>query len=409
MKFSEAKIRNLRPQSKKYYLREANGFSVRIMPSGAKTWLFIYTFDGKRKEMNLGHYPAVTLEAARRKYRAAFDLFEQGNDPVAMHLEKKEERRRTPFLSDLVDEYINKHAMRFKRSWAKDQAILNRDVVPAWGQRKAVDISKRDVILLLEKIVDRGSPGMANNCFQIIRKMFNFAVDREILEISPCTGVKMPAPKMARDRVLSEEEIRVLWSGLERAKISHEVQRAIKLILVTAQRPGEVMGMDFSEIEGRWWTIPADRAKNGKAHRVYLTDTALELIGENTGGFVFPSPRHRENPRPIGSNAMTVAHRRNKDKIPLEDFTPHDLRRTAATFMAEMGTMDEVIDAILNHSKMGVIRVYNQYRYDTEKQATLEAWERRLQRILGAEKKEQGDIIRLRAPMRLKDISAGGE
>lgn len=96
-----------------------------------------------------------------------------------------------------MEEYIEKHAKRFKKSWAKDEAIFNRDVIPAWGKRKAEDITKRDVILLLEKILDRGSPGMANNYFQIIRKMFNFALGRDILPHTPCAGIKLPDSKIA--------------------------------------------------------------------------------------------------------------------------------------------------------------------------------------------------------------------
>jgi integrase len=382
MKFTDTKIRSLLPAEKKYYLRAANGFSIRVLPSGAKTWLFIYTQEGKRKEMNLGHYPSVTLEEARRRYRDAFTVFENGKDPAAIERVMAEERRKAPLVEDLVREYIEKHAKRFKRSWAKDEAILNRDIVPAWGKRKAEDIAKRDVILLLEKIIERGSPGMANNCFQIVRKMFNFAVERDILPHTPCVGVKLPSPRIARDRVLSEEEIKNLWESLDKANLAEETRKAIKLVLITAQRPGEVAGMHVSEIDGRWWTIPAERAKNGKAHRVYLTDLALELIGNIEGkDFVFPCP-HKSKQQPLGGNAMVVAIRRNLATLKTEYFTPHDLRRTAATFLAEMGTMDEVIDAILNHAKMGVIRVYNQYRYDREKQQALESWERKLKTII---------------------------
>lgn len=155
---------------------------------------------------------------------------------------------------------------------------------------------------------------MANNCFQIIRKMFNFALDRDIIQYTPCAGIKLPAPKIARNRVLTEDEIKKLWANLdkEKVKIADETKRAIKFILVTAQRPGEVIGMHVDEIDNRWWTIPADRAKNGKTHRVYLTDMALELIGDTTDKeYIFPSP-HKNKDQLIGSNAMVVAIRRNK-------------------------------------------------------------------------------------------------
>jgi len=162
--------------------------------------------------------------------------------------------------------------------------------------------------------------------------------------------------------------------------------------------------MHMREIEGRWWTIPAERAKNGREHRVYLTDTALELIGDTEGkGFVFPCP-HQMKEQSIDSHALPVAVRRNvacpitdkkgkplygadgkpatENRLGVEKFTPHDLRRTAATFVAGMGFMDEIIDAVLNHVKQGVIRTYNRHKYDKEKQQALEAWERKLKNII---------------------------
>ncbi|KAB0670084.1 site-specific integrase [Oryzomonas sagensis] len=435
MKFTDFFIQSLKPEEKKYYKREANGFTIRVMPSGVMTWLYVYTFDGKRKEMNLGKLPGVTLKEARKRYNAAYNRHQEGFDPGATDRLAKEERRKAPTVSDLVSDYIDRHAKRFKRSWAKDERILNREVVTAWGNRKAADIVKRDVILLLEKIVDRDAPAMANNTFQIIRKMFNWAVEQDILPHTPCTGVKLPSPKLSRDRVLSEAEIKTLWSSLDRTDLcmSDDARRALKLILVTAQRPGEVIGMHSGEIDGQWWTIPAERAKNGKTHRVYLTATALALIGplkvldDKTGemktkGYIFPSPvkKSKKQPgkeiiKPFGDTALAIAVGRNlaypladakgkplytkdgkpatENRLSIDHFTPHDLRRTAATFMAKSGEMDEVIDAVLNHAKQGVIKVYNQYRYDKEKQAALETWERKLNSIITG---TESNVIALR-------------
>ena len=191
--------------------------------------------------------------------------------------------------------------------------------------------------------------------------------------------------------------------------------------------------MHTKEINGHWWTIPAERSKNGKEHRVYLTRLALEIISAEIediqrslivynlrmkkekkqelpiiipySGYIFPCP-HRDKEQPVDSHALPVAIRRNlewpltdtkgkplyqkdgkpatENKLGLEKFTPHDLRRTAATFMASMGFMDEIIDAVLNHVKQGIIRTYNRHGYDKEKQQALEAWERKLKSIITA-------------------------
>jgi integrase len=411
MRFTDLMLKKLQATKKKYYLREGSGFTIRVLPSGVKTWLYIFTYDGKRHEMNLGLYPAVSLEAARQKYNEARRALLNGKNPAAAERERIEDRRKAPTVKDLCGEYIERHAKRFKRSWEKDERMLNHDIVPAWGKRKAADITKTDVVHLLEEIVvDRGAPVMANNTFAVIRKMFNFAVERDILKYSPCIGVKSPAPSNARDRVLSETEIKTFWHKLDKAAMFPESKNALRLILITAQRPGEVIGMHTSEIDGEWWTIPPERTKNKKAHRVYLSDMAREIIkqsvnyiklireiptGREYNGFIFPSPRHG-NSKPIAPLALSIAVSRNLaapvldknkkviktiNKLGVDQFTPHDLRRTAATFMAEAGETDSVIDAILNHAKQGIIKVYNQYRYDREKQAALESWARRLNSI----------------------------
>lgn len=416
MQFTDKFIKNLKPGEKMQDVRESRGFGIRILPSGQKTWFFRYTFDGRKKYLNLGHYPEISLADAREKHGEAVKLIKHGKDPSAIEQEKKEQRRKAPTVSDLVMEYIERHARVFKRSWQEDERLLHREVVSLWGKRKAADITKRDVTLLLESIIDRGSPAMSNQVLKIVRKMFNFAIERDILQHTPCLGVKALAPNTKRERTLNETEIKTLWCALDSQNIamSDEIRRALKLILVTAQRPGEVSGMHTNEIDGRWWTIPAERAKNGNTHRVYLTDLALKLIGDlsvtdpETGetkprGYIFPCP-HKKKVQPTDSHALPVAVRRNlvwpitdktgkplygrdgkpatENKLGIDKFTPHDLRRTAATFMAQMGYMDEVIDAVLNHAKQGVIRVYNLHKYDKEKQQALEAWELKLQSIV---------------------------
>lgn len=428
--FTDTMIKKLRAEESDYTRSEGNGFTIRVLPSGSKTWLYLYAFDGKRRKLNLGTYPDISLETARTKFEDARRLVKNGIDPMAAEEEAKEARRKAPTVSMLVNEYIERHAKRFKKSWAKDEQILNRDVVPAWGKRKAADIAKRDVILLLEGIVSRGAPAMANNAFQIIRKMFNYAVEKDILQHTPCSGVKLPSPKLARERTLSEDEIKTLCLSLDRTDLNMglDSKRALRLILVTAQRPGEVIGIHTGEIDGEWWTIPSERAKNGKTHRVYLTGLAREIIGEaldqikamrkipaeaEYSGFIFPCP-HKDKDKPLGDTALAVAVGRNlacpmtdstgkqlfsadgepatENRLEVDKFTPHDLRRTAATFMAKAGEMDEVIDAVLNHAKQGVIKVYNQYRYDREKQQALETWERKIRSITTG---ERGNVIPL--------------
>lgn len=427
--FTDKEIKSLKPEPKEYWRREGQGFSVRVLPSGEKLWYYIYTFEGRKRFMKLGegNYPAVSLATARELFDRAKVKVKNGLDPLAEKEQAAEARRNAFTVADLVEEYIDKHAKPSKKRWQDDKRLLDKEVVPVWGKRKAEDIKKRDVVLLLEAIVERGAPAMSNQTLKVVRKMFNFAIERDILQTTPFLGVKALALNVRRERTLSESEIKTLWTSLDDASISPDIKRALKLVLVTAQRPGEVAGMHTDELDGRWWTIPSERSKNAKAHRVYLTDTALDMVEaqmahvkqdrEISGdveykGFVFPCP-HRSKEQPIDSHALPVAVRRNlewpvvdkkgaqlfdkagnpvtENKLGVEKFTPHDLRRTAATFMSSAGEMDEVIDSVLNHVKQGIIRTYNLNKYDKEKQKALEAWERKLNSIVSGSK--AGSVI----------------
>lgn len=399
-----------------YYDSDLDGFGLRVSATGKK-YFVRRTIGTKRIRVMIGSHPIKTAEEARSEAKIKLGAMESGVDPNSQKRERarlEENKSKEISVVKLCEEYIEKHAKRFKKSWEEDDRILTREVIPAWGNRKAAAIVKRDVLLVLETIIDRGSPGMANNSFQVIRKMFNFAVERDILPFSPCTGVKLPAPKQSRERVLSEAEIKTFWGNIEACAISTGIKLSLKLVLVTAQRPGEVIGLHTSEIDGTWWNIPSERAKNGIAHRVPISPLAAKLIeqaiadvkkarkipaDQGYAGFIFPSP-HRKKTQAIDQHAMAVATDRNlawplndkkgkplygKDGKPatenrfgIDHFTPHDLRRTAATRMAESGEMDEVIDAILNHAKQGVIKVYNQFKYDAQKRLALEAWARKL-------------------------------
>ena len=444
-KFSAKGIESLKPEGKQYYEREGDGFTVRVMPSGAKTFLYIYTIVGKRRQMNLGEYPVVTLAAARERLTDVRKDFKDGKDPQEVGyiwhrnpdrerreaVERAEEDTKNPTVKQLAKEYMEKHAKVNKRASSanEDQRLLDKDVLPLWGDRKAKDIRKRDVILLLEDVSKRGH-ALTQNIFKLVRKMYNFAVSRDILENTPCIGVKIDeiAPTTDRDRVLKEpqdnngvDEILTFWNEVDKAAMSDEVRMILKLILVTGQRPGEVAGINSSEVDGPWWTIPVERRKvkeksknKPQPHRVYLSELALELLGTSSlGGYYFPSPTVKtdENGNPayqhIDENAVAYAIRRNlknyqprrpikgeaikmvkvaeNKKMDIEHFTPHDLRRTCSTRLAELGYKDEVNDAILGHAKQGVVGIYNRYKYDREKQTAMVAWGRKLTSIITGE------------------------
>jgi site-specific recombinase XerD len=190
--------------------------------------------------LNLGNYPEVSLETARGKFEDARKKVKNGIDPI---LEKElavAEQLQAPTVNELIIEFIKRHAKPKTRNWQDTERMLNKEVAPSWGKRKVKDITKRDVNLLLESIVDRGSPATSNQVLKRTRKMFNFAIEQDILQTSPFQSVKQKAKESPRERNLNENEIKILWKNLESSSISDDVKRALLLVLVTGQRPGEV-------------------------------------------------------------------------------------------------------------------------------------------------------------------------
>lgn len=386
-KFTDAMVRNMRTDSRLQDRLEGDGFGVRVYGTGTKVFYYTYTFDGKRRFLNLGEYPTVSLAEARKRHTAAKGKIDKGIDPLLEKEMEKAERTRTPFVADFVSEYIGRYAKEHNRGWREIERALKAEIVPKWGKRKITDIKRRDLVVILDEIADRGAPVMANRVLAYTRKMFSYAVKRDVLEANPFMGMDRPSKEKGRERALSANEIKTFWTNLDTAKMSDNIRRALRLILVTAQRPGEVIGMHSAEIEGHWWTIPAERSKNKQAHRVFLTTLALELIG-NKEGYIFESPANpgkayevRTMTHDIKANLPHTPESKAEDRLKVGHFTPHDLRRTAATCMAEMGIPGDILDRVQNHitkQKQGVGHIYNRYSYDKEKQQALEAWERKL-------------------------------
>jgi integrase len=387
-RFTDLFIKNLEPGEKEYAVREPDGFMLRVRPSGVKSWLFVYNYQGRRRNMTLGAYPELGLRAAREALTRARALLARGVDPGEAKQEEKRlvaAERLQPTVQALAAEYLERHAKATKKSWAEDMRILNKDVIPAWGRRKAKDITRRDVALLVQCVAGRGGV-MANRTLAVIRRMFNFGVEQGLIDFSPVTHIKPPAKEKPRERILSPGEISCFWQGLETAPMSEYLRIALKLMLSTGQRKGEVLSARWEEfdLETLWWTMPGDKVKNGQSHRVPLNEIAVQLLEELhalglPGPWLFPS-LIRDNVKPVTATSLDHALRRCDFGIP--HFTPHDLRRTVATCLGGLGFNRLVQDKILNHVDRTVGGIYDRHSYDLEKRRALEAWGQRLEEIV---------------------------
>jgi integrase len=381
-----------------YFDEGVPGLALRVSSTGRKTWTFHYTSpgDGKRARLTIGTYPATTLANARGLATEARGAVEAGTDP----------RTRTTgamTIATLVQSYVEKHVASL-RTAVEIERRIRRNIVPVIGEVRLADFHRRDVNRCVDPIIKRGSPIEAARAFEDLRAMLRWAVSRGDLDHNPIDGMKKPATSKPRERVLSDDEILSLWTGLPAALAKSVTgQRIIKLCLITAQRVGEVAGMRRAELDFKraLWSLPGSRTKNAHPHAVPLSPMAQGIIKEaladaGSSGFVFPSDSGATGTVPPRSIAKTLAKAIAKRRLGLTPFTVHDLRRTALTGMAKLGVAPIVIGHVANHrttTKAGeTLAVYIQHQYEKEKREALELWADRLQGIIAG----GGDVVPMR-------------
>jgi integrase len=334
--------------------------------------------------------PFLTLAEARGRHAEARSKLARGIDPGAEKKTALDARKAEPTFEDMAREFWEIE-LKDKKSGAERRRLLEKDGVPAWGKRKMGDIKRRDIVLLLDRIRER-APITANRFLGVLARFFNFAAERGVIEDSPCTRIRKTAEE-GRSRVLSDGEIKLLWGALalenKEIDVYHVSKLVLKMILLTAQRPGEICGMTWAEIgEDNFWTIPADRMKNQEPHRVPLTGMAWEIVEavrpySGDSKFIFRSSY--KDDAPIERHTLSRAIARHWKEIGFKEaFTPHDIRRTVRTKLAEIGEQDHIAERVLGHKLQGMMAVYNRHSYDQEKRAALEKWEARLKKIIEA-------------------------
>jgi integrase len=393
------------------------GLYLVVQPSGAKSWALRYRFDGKPVKVTLGRWPIMTLAAARGAAAAALEQVESGIDPAAEKKAAKAEAieaarlEADPTIAErdkvksVIDLFMKRHASRNRR--AADVAnMFRRDVLPRWGDRNIHDITKRDLIDLLDGIVDRGSPITANRLLAHLRTVWTWAKGRDIITASPFDGVKPPSPERARDRVLTEQEIVWFWDACE--KMGQPFGPLYRFLLLTGQRLREGAEMTEGELHGDLWRIPASRVKNADEHTVPLPLAARDVLAgvariRGKAGYIFTtsgdSPvsgftRAKERLDRLMVEAANEG-RGAGDVIEIPPFTIHDLRRTAASGMAGLRFPPHIVEAVLNHrsgTRRGVAGVYNRHDYRDEKRAALEAWVRHVLSLVDG---QPDNVVRL--------------
>lgn len=363
------------------------GFGVRVGASGVKVFYLNYRINGRSRRMALGRYPFTSLAKARADAHTAIGQIADGIDPQGAVISSTSGPVSDALtFAQALDQFVDLYCAHHNRAStaAETERILRSAFLDPWSKRGIGAISRSDVLTILDAIVARGKPSAAIHAYAAIRKFFGWAVERGLIETSPCLNLKPPAKKRSRERVLADAEINKLWKASQAE--GYPFGAIFQLLLLTAQRRGEVVGMRWSEIDLKagLWTIPGTRTKNGKAHTVPLTPRVraiLKTMPRFESEFVFPArgkPEQAYSGYSKGKRALDA-------EAKLHDWTLHDLRRTAATGMARLGVAPHVVEKILNHSTgtfAGVAGVYNRFEYRKEMREALALWAAHIKKLL---------------------------
>jgi integrase len=415
-------IVKFKAKSHRYEVRDArSSLRLLVLPSGRKSWIMRFRRpDGRNAKLTLGRVhtgsetegqPTIggplTLAGAR-KLAAEIDLARaSGKDPSDQKRVNVASTDVGTTFADAARAFLREYASKRTRHWKvtarrlgldPDGALRLKGLAERWRHKGVAAIDGHVIHRLIEETRKQGVPGtrrrrdadtdsLARSMHSTLSKMFAWLMSRREVSANPCVGVTRPTPPPARERVLSDDEIRALWEACE-----GPFGAAIKVMLITGARCREVAHMRRNELsaDGKVWTLPAARSKNRREHTVPLPPLAREIIASmpTMGDYVFTFNERT----PVAG--FSLFKKRLDTAMRTKPWRIHDLRRTAVTGMARAGADLHVIERAINHvsgSFGGIVGVYQKFRYADAVGQALEAWADLLQRIV-----EPANVVELR-------------
>ena len=394
-KFSDRWLSAVKPTENRvdYWDTLTPGFGVRVGEGGRKAFVVMTRVDGQLRRFTLKPtYPQLSLADARKQAEKIVKDAQVGLDPAAAKLAERKAAqalRRNTFgavAAAFMQDFAKNHRTRDEM-----QRKIDVELLPHWRDRPIASITRGDVkSLLREKAHDGGYA--ANRLLALVSKIFTWALDEEIIQSSPAVRLPRLCKEEERERVLSADEIRVLWGAF--TELGYPFGDLYKMMLLTAQRRGEVASMRWSQIVPGSWSLPAAKAKTAAGHLVPLSSLAREVLDglPMMGEHLFVARKDA----PLQGWSKSKARLDRIVKLD-EPWQIEDMRRTAATHMRSLGIDRLVVSKILNHAESGITKVYDRFSADPEKAAALERWANRIKIIIGA-KPEQNVVELARLP-----------
>lgn len=384
---TDIKLKSLRPRDKPYKVADRDGLYVMVSLTGSITFRLDYRFNGRRETLTIGRYSAggYTLAGARDKANEARRQLREGVSPAREKADGKKRINEALTFSGFTVIWLRDAGLA-ESTLAMRKSILDRDILPTFGKRYLEEIRPSEVMALCDKIKARGAPSTAVHAREVINQIYRHATGRGLKLENPAENIRPSAIATfkPRDRALSPDEIRVFFKALETVGTLPTIKLALKFVLLTLCRKGELLQAKWSEVdfEAATWTIPAERMKARRPHVVHLSQQALDiLVALKTcaGGSDYLLPGRYDSDGPISNATLnrvisaTVA-KAKREGLALDDFSVHDLRRTGSTHLHESGFSSDWIEKCLAHEQRGVRAVYNKAEYADQRREMLQAW-----------------------------------
>lgn len=385
---TDVALKNLKPREKAYKVTDRDGLYVHVSTSGTLTFRLDYRVNGRRETLTLGKYgpTGISLARAREKTIDAKRAVAEGRSPAQEKQREKRRLKEAKSFGEFGESWLTKAPMA-DSTRAMRRSIFERELLPVWKNRLLHEITPDDLRAHCGKIVDRGAPATAIHVRDILKQIYGFAIlhGEKVANPADDVGPASIATFVPKDRSLSPTEIRVMLKQLEHVATLPTIRLGMRLFLLTMVRKSELQDATWDEVdfENAVWTIPKERMKRSKAHNVYLSQQCLDIMialktCAGNSRYLLPSRYDADAPMSRATfNRVTyaVVERAQKEGLPLEPFTVHDLRRTGSTLLNELGFNSDWIEKCLAHEDGRSSRgVYNKAEYEHQRRHMMQEW-----------------------------------
>lgn len=384
---TDTKIKSLKPKDKVYKVADRDGLYVSVSTASTITFRYDYRINGRRETLTIGKYGAdgINLAEARERLMIARKQVSEGISPATEKRAERNKIRNADRFCVFAEKYLADVQLADSTK-ALRVATYERDIKDTFGNRLMTEITADEIRSHCEKIKERGAPSTAIFVRDLIANVYRYAIQRGHKFANPADEIANSsiATFKKRERVLTPREIKLFFNTLEETQSDFALKKAVKFILLTMVRKGELVNATWDEVDfkNKVWTIPAERMKAKRAHNVYLSEQALDLIiafqiYSEGSPYLLPGRINRRQPIANSSLNRVIANCIkfiNKDEQRIDDFTVHDLRRTGSTLLHEMGFNSDWIEKSLAHEQQGVRAVYNKAEYAEQRKEMMQRW-----------------------------------